>query len=94
MERKRYVEGIHKIIDDHSKFKKLDKDPTLLREGQLERFLRKLNKQQTLTDKIYNAIYPKESQPARIYGLPKLHKPCDDPHTPPFSPIETIIEIN
>ena len=70
---KRYVEGIQKIIDDYSKFKKLDRNPTLFRKGQLERFLRKLNKQQTLTDKVYNAMNPKVSQPARIYRLPKLH---------------------
>ena len=31
LDRKQDVEGIHKIIDDHSKFIKLDKDPTLLR---------------------------------------------------------------
>ena len=36
LERKRDVEGIRKIIDDHSKFK--DEDPLLLREGQLENF--------------------------------------------------------
>ena len=64
LERMRYVEGIHKIIDDCSKFKILDEAPTLLRKGQLERFLRKLNKQQTPTDKIYNAMNPKVFQPA------------------------------
>ena len=64
LDRKRYVDGIHKIIDDYSKFKQLDKNPTLLRKRQLERFLRKLNKQQTFTDKIYNAMNPKVSQPA------------------------------
>ena len=63
----------------------------MLREGQLERFLRKLNKQQTLTDKVYNVIYPKGSQAARIYGLPNLHKTCDDPHTPPLRPIVSSI---
>ena len=91
LERMQYVEGIHKIIDDNSKFKKLDEALTLLRKGQLERFLRKLNKQQILTDKVYNAIYPKGSPPARIYELPKLHKPCDDPHTPPVRPIVSSI---
>ena len=91
LDRKRYVEGIHKIIDDYSKFKKLDKDPTLLRERQLQRFLRKKNRQQTLIDKVYNTIYPKGSQPARIYGLAKLHNPCDDPQTPPLRPIVSSI---
>ena len=56
----RYVKGIHKIIDDNSKFKKPDEAPTLLRKGQLERFLRKLNKLKILTDKVYNAIYPRD----------------------------------
>ena len=62
-----------------------------MREGQLERFLRKLNKQQTLTDKVYNVIYRNGSQAARIYGQRKLHKTCDDSHTPPLRPVVSSI---
>ena len=37
------------------------------------------------------SIYPNGSQPARIYGLPKMHKLRDPPSTPPFRPIVSSI---
>ena len=42
MNRKDYICGMNNIINDRSKFKLLTEDPTSLREGQLQRFLRKL----------------------------------------------------
>ena len=37
-----YIKKLFDIISDTSKFKKLPADPTLVREGQLQRFLSKL----------------------------------------------------
>ena len=42
MNRKDYICGMNNIINDRSKFKLLTEDPTPLRKGQLQRFLRKL----------------------------------------------------
>ncbi|XP_068739351.1 uncharacterized protein [Montipora capricornis] len=80
------------LLSDNSKFKKLESDLTLRREGQLQRFLRKLKKNGLLDCNIYREIYPTGSQPARLYGLPKLHK-VKDPKTitPPFRPIVSSI---
>jgi len=82
--------GLLKIISDSAKFKPIKEDPTLLREGQLQRFLRKLKTKGHLDPNVYSKIFPSGSQPARIYGLPKMHKPrgCGCPHPlekPPFS---------
>ena len=44
LNREEYNKGIYEIIHDKRKFKKLEKDLTLQREGQLQRFLRKLKK--------------------------------------------------
>ena len=66
-------------------------DPTLLREGQLQRFLRNLKKNNEIDNIIYDKIYPSGSQPARIYGLPKMHKVQDHSSTPPFRPIVSSI---
>ena len=44
MDRIAYEQGIFAIISDTSKFKVIDNDPTLQREGKLQRFL-KTNKQ-------------------------------------------------
>ena len=74
-----------------SKFKKLKNDPTLLREGQLQRFLRNLKKNNEIDNIIYDKIYPSGSQPARIYGLPKMHKVQDHSSTPPFRSIVSSI---
>jgi len=54
------------------KFKKLDTDPTNLREGQLQRFLRKLKGKGSIPNELYDNIYPSGSHLARMYGLPKL----------------------
>ncbi|XP_057308273.1 uncharacterized protein LOC130646150 [Hydractinia symbiolongicarpus] len=85
LDRKDYEKGILDIILDTTKFKKLDEDPTLKREGQLQRFLRNLKKKGFFSDKVYNDIYPSGSQPARIYGLPKMHKSFEN--LPKFRPI-------
>ena len=84
LDRSDYDQGILKIINDSSKFRPIKEDPTLSREGR--RLLRKLKKDGHLDNVVYETIYPKGSQPARIYGLPKLHKDFGANSTPPFSP--------
>ena len=41
MNRKHYICGMNNIINDRSKFKLLTKDPTSLREGQLQKLIKK-----------------------------------------------------
>jgi hypothetical protein len=63
----------------------------MLREGQLQRLLRKLKNNGHLDNDAYEKIYPNGSQPARIYGLPKMHKVRDPGSIPPFRPIVSSI---
>ena len=91
LDRTDYDQGILKIINDTSKFRPIKEDPTLLREGRLQRLLRKLKKDCHLANEVYENIYPKGSQPARIYGLPKMHKDRGPNSTPPFRPIVSSI---
>ena len=62
------------IINDSTKFKKLKGNPTLTREGKLQRFLRKIKDKNLFDENTYKKIYPCGSKPANIYGLPKTHK--------------------
>ena len=71
--------------EQHSKFKLLTADPTSLREGQLQWFLRKLKNEGFFDEDVYKSVYPMGSRPARMYGLPKLHKIFDS--VPAFRPI-------
>ena len=57
----------------------------------MERFLRELKKKGKIDKDIYNHIYPTGSQPARIYGLPKLHKVKSPDVVPPFRPIVSYV---
>ena len=83
-----------KLLNDEKKFKRISTDPTHLRQRQLQRYLRQLNKSKKFLDnKTYNEIYPFGSQYARIYGLPKLHKVKDSCALPPFRPIVSSIDI-
>ena len=74
VERKNYDEALLSIINDTSKFEKLKEDPTRKREASLQRFLRKLKKDSFISDSEYSKVYPNGTAPAKIYGLPKLHK--------------------
>ena len=89
-----YNNAISDLLSDDTKFKKLQSDPTLRREGQLQRYLRKLKKNGVFDSGTYRNIYPTGSQPARLYGLPKLHKVKDPRSTiPPFRPIAFVSSI-
>ena len=74
LDREKYVKKIYTIINDISKFKKLPSDPIILREGQLQRFLRTLKNKDFFRDESYDKIYPSGSKGASLYGLSKIHK--------------------
>ena len=52
-----YINKLFNFISDTSKFKKLSADRTLLREGKLQQFLRKLKNKQFFTKEVYDKIY-------------------------------------
>ena len=53
--------------------------------------LRALKNKGHLDKNTYDSIYPVGSQPARFYGLPKMHKARQPNSTPPFRPIVSSI---
>ncbi|PIK43036.1 hypothetical protein BSL78_20110 [Apostichopus japonicus] len=91
IDRQAYNEGISSIINDETRFQKIKIDPTLRREGQLQRFLRKLKGSRFFPEDTYMNIYPTGSHPARIYGLPKTHKCTNNNSFPTFRPIVSSI---
>ena len=66
LNKKDYKKSILDIVNDSDEFKELDTDPTISREGKLQRFLRELKKTGKIDKDIYNKIYPSGSQPANI----------------------------
>ena len=86
-----YVKKLSDIISDTSKFKKLSADPTSLRERQLQHFLIKLKNKQFFTKEVYDKIYPSNSKPDSIYGLPKIHKLNVQRNNLPLRPIVSSI---
>ncbi|XP_065667600.1 uncharacterized protein LOC136087905 [Hydra vulgaris] len=83
-----YKNSLHNIISNKIKFKELKEDPTIKREISLQVYLRQLYKLKCFEKDIYTKIYPVESQPARIYALPKMHKVNS------FSFVEELKQIN
>ena len=82
---------MYDIVNDASKFLKLPSDPTLRREGKLQKFLRTLRNKEFFTKEQYDNIYPCGSQPARIYGTPKTHKLKSPTDTLTFRPVVSSI---
>jgi hypothetical protein len=76
-----YHQQIMRIISDTTKFAKRDRlcgknniDITTYREDSLQTFLYNLKTKNLIDDNVYERIRPTGSHPARIYGLPKVHK--------------------
>ena len=74
LDRTEYLKMVYEIVNDSSKFKKLEGDKTVSRETKLQKFLLKLKKKGFFNDIDYDKVYPQGSSVARIYGLPKMHK--------------------
>ena len=86
-----YKSKMYELLNAESRFKQLTSDPTKLREGQLQRYLRKLNNKGYFDESIYDYIYPAGSLPSRLYGTPKIHKIKKKSDIPPLRPIVSSI---
>lgn len=69
-----YNNDLETMLQDESKFRVLKEDPTIKRENKLIQHLLKLKKDGDITEQFYKKVRPNGSQPARLYGLPKVHK--------------------
>ena len=85
------MSSLSEIINGTSKFLKLPSDPTIGREGKLQRFLSTLNKKSFFSKKQYENIYLSGSQPARLYGNHKTHKLMSESNKLTFHPIVSSI---
>jgi hypothetical protein len=77
MDRKDYVTKMNTILDDGTKFV-LDaskKDNSANIEAKVWKLLKSLSSQNILEDSVCRSLKPKGTHCARLYGLPKLHKP-------------------
>ena len=59
----------------------------------MQRFFRELKKNGKIDKDLYSTIYTLGSQPARIYGLPKMHKIQSSNGVPPLRPIVSSVNI-
>ena len=84
------INKLFDIISDNPKLKKLSADPRLLKEGELQRFLRKLKDKYFFTKEIYDKIYHSGTKPPSIYGIPRIHKLNVKKKTYLSAPITTI----
>ena len=74
LRRSDYNNDLEMMLQDESKFRLLKEDPTIKRENKLIQHLLKLKKDGDITEQFYKKVRPNGSQPARLYGLPKVHK--------------------
>ena len=91
MDKSDYTAKMNSILDDETKFIRLNEDPTrttISRENRLKKYLRDLKKNGSITDATYHEIFPTGSRPGLLYGLPKVHK-FDIPLRPIISSIST-----
>ena len=92
LDRSDYDAKMCSILSDSSKFKLLSEDPlriTQKREENLRSYLRGLKNNGTLPNSVYDHLAPCGTNPGRLYGLPKVHKP-NYPLRPILSAVKTV----
>ena len=74
MDRADYLRKMYTITDDPSTFRAIDTDTTMKNEDRLTRILGDLKREEFISEGEYSLARPVGAMPARLYGLPKLHK--------------------
>jgi hypothetical protein len=69
-----YINKSMNILQDQTKFKKLNNDPTKTRENKLNTLLLKMKKGGEINEEQYQAMRSTGASPGKFYGLPKTHK--------------------
>lgn len=77
MEKSNYIEKLETILADPAKFQCIphERDQTAQIESRMVQLLKSLKNRNLLPQTLYNQLIPTGSQPPRLYGLPKVHKP-------------------
>ena len=89
LDRSDYLKKMNTILDDPQSFRRIDTDTTLLSEERLTDHLRRMKKEAFISEEAYSLARPVGSMPARIYGLPELHK-ANCPLRPVMSATKTV----
>ncbi|CAF4803502.1 unnamed protein product, partial [Rotaria sp. Silwood2] len=91
MDKRDYMHKMETLLQDQTTFKRIYDDPTISDEDRLIRLLLRLEKEGFITNEEYNMVKSIDSRPARLYGLPKLHKAKQRyPLRPVTSAIKTV----
>ena len=72
IDRSDYYKKMDDILSDTNKFRKLDVDPithSIRQENQVKNFLCELKRNGTISELIYNNLFPSGSRPGILYGL-------------------------
>ena len=88
MDATEYDQKMNNILQDSNTYTKLNKNPTKVYEKKNNEMIDKWFKRKLITKELSNKMKIHNSQPPKIYGLPKLHKP-DTPLRPIVSCIQS-----
>ena len=87
LNREDYIYKVNKILSDATTFQETQQEPTIKHENQLNSKLLELKNGGFITPEEYNYARSRGAQPARLYGLPKIHKKLDTDGVIPIRPI-------
>ena len=75
MDKKDYTDKMDSLVNDKQTYESLKRDPTPALQWRLNGKLLDLKKTETIDLQLYYRLRCRVPQSAKLYGLPKLHKP-------------------
>ena len=74
MDRTEYKKKAEELLNTGT-YKKISEDPTKKQKNKLISILKNIKAEVGLNEETYRRLYPTAAVPAKLYGLPKIHKP-------------------
>ena len=62
------------IVGDETKYRVVKRDPTTRTENRIMEAMKCIRSQGYISDKMYDRVAPRYTNPPQLYGLPKIHK--------------------
>ncbi|BHF68360.1 hypothetical protein SprV_0301139400 [Sparganum proliferum] len=75
LERSVYVTKAQELLNDNQSYRVIGSDPMETLVSKISKSLNRMRSQKAISENDWRQMRPKDTAPARSYGLPKIHKP-------------------
>ena len=74
LNKEKYIQKMEAIVNDETKYRVVKQDPTTRTENKVTNAMKCLQSQEYISDRMYDRLAPRYTNPPQLSDLPKIHK--------------------